>query len=64
MSTNSSSGEVFGEKVLYGAIVAFSVAILLVAVISMRSLTPGQQAVASVPQVAAQVMVASSGAPS
>ena len=64
MSTYSSSGEVFGEKALYGAIVALSVAVLFFAVVSMRALEPGQHAVASVPQVAAKVMIASSGDPS
>lgn len=64
MSTYSSSGEVFGEKVLYGAIVALSAVILFVAVVSMRALGPGYQAAASVPQVAEKVMIASSGAPS
>lgn len=60
MSIYSSSGEVFGAKVLYGAIVALSAAILFAAVASTMPRGSGQQTAASVPQVVEKVVIASS----
>jgi len=61
MFTYSSSGEVFGAKVLYGAIVALSAAILFAAVASTVPLGSAQQTAASAPQVVEKVVIASSG---
>ena len=58
MSTFSSNGEVFGAKVLYGAMVAISAFTLFAAVAATTpSQQPAQHAAASASQVVESVVV-------
>ena len=57
MFSYSSSGEVFGSKVLYGAMVAMSVVLLLASVSRLAPAAPDSQTRTSVGQVAETVVV-------
>ena len=57
MSTFSSNGEVFGAKVLYGAMVAISAFTLFAAVAATTPGQPVQHMTASAPQVVESVIV-------
>ncbi len=57
MSTNSSDGEVFGAKVLYGVMIALSAAVLFAAVASTMPIPGAGAAVAAGPHGIETVVV-------
>jgi hypothetical protein len=57
MSIFSSDGEVFGARVLYGAMVALSVFTLFAAVVSTTAGAPVAHASASAPQLVETIVV-------
>ena len=57
MSTHSSSGEVFGARVLYGAMVALSAAILFTAVASTMPQASARQPAASAAHAVETVVI-------
>lgn len=62
MSTFSSNGEVFGAKVLYGAVIALSAALLYASLTPVVPKTALHSAAAtSVPQIETVVVAAKSG---